>query len=119
MEWLGDPRLAERPVLPVALLEPPCIFRAAAVRALEAAGRPFRIAVETASLSGVRAAVQAGLAMTCRNPLFIDPEQMTVLRGDGLPPLPKMCFALYLEPQASPAAQHLAALMTDTTASVA
>jgi DNA-binding transcriptional LysR family regulator len=85
MEWLGDPRLAERPVLPVALLEPPCIFRAAAVRALEAAGRPFRIAVETASL----------------------------------PPLPKMCFALYLEPQASPAAQHLAALMTDTTASVA
>jgi len=119
MEWLGDPRLTERAVLPLALLEPPCIFRAAALRALEAAGRPFRLAIETASLSGVRAALQAGLAITCRNPHFLDPEHMTVLHGAGLPDLPKMCFALFVDPLASPAAQHLAALMTDTTASVA
>ena len=69
--------------------------------------------VETASLSGVRAAVQAGLAITCRNPLFIDPELMPVLRGTDLPALPDICFALHTGPQASPAARHLAALLND------
>lgn len=115
MEWLGDPKLLERPVLPLALLEPPCVFRATALRVLEEAQRPFKIVVETASLSGVRAAVQAGLAVTCRNPLFIDPELMSVLRSVGLPALPDVCFALHLNPEASPAAKHLAALVRDTT----
>jgi len=118
MEWLGDARLLDYPVLPLALLEPPCIFRAAALRALEAAGRPCRIIVESASLSGVRAAVQAGLAVTCRNPLFIDPELTTVLHGSFLPALPGMGFALHVHPRASAAAQHLAALVADTTAAV-
>jgi DNA-binding transcriptional LysR family regulator len=115
MEWLGDSKLLERPALPLALLEPPCVFRATALRVLEEAQRPFKIVVETASLSGVRAAVQAGLAVTCRNPLFIDPELMTVLRGMGLPALPDVCFALHLNAEASPATKHLAALVRDTT----
>jgi DNA-binding transcriptional LysR family regulator len=116
MEWLGDPLLLESPILKLALLEPPCIFRAAALRVLEESGRPFRIIVESASLSGVRAAVQAGLAVTCRNPLFIDPDLTTVLQGRCLPALPGMVFALHVSPQASQAAQHLAALVADTAA---
>jgi DNA-binding transcriptional LysR family regulator len=119
MEWLGDARLPALPVLPLALLEPPCVFRATALAVLEEAGRPFKMVVETASLSGVRAAVQAGLAVTCRNPLFIDPELMSVLRGTTLPALPNICFALHISPQATPAAKHLAALVRDTTTSVA
>ena len=118
MAWLGDPLLLDRPILPLALLEPPCIFRAAALRVLEASGRPFRIIVESASLSGVRAAVQAGLAVTCRNTLFIDPEITTILQGSDLPALPSMGFALYVSPQASTSARHLAALVGDTTAAV-
>ena len=114
IEWLGDARLLARADLPLALLEPPCVFRATALRVLEEAGRTFKVAVETASLSGVRAAVQAGLAITCRNPLFIDPELMPVLRGTDLPALPSICFALHTAPQASPAARHLAALVSDT-----
>jgi len=114
IEWLGDAALLGRGDLPLALLEPPCVFRAAALRVLEAAGRPYKITVETASLSGVRAAVQAGLAITCRNPLFIDPESMPVLRGTDLPALPGICFALHTSKLASPAAKHLAALVSDT-----
>jgi DNA-binding transcriptional LysR family regulator len=118
MEWLGDAALLGRADLPLALLEPPCVFRAAALRVLEAAGRKFRIMVETASLSGVRAAVQAGLAITCRNPLFIDTESMPVLRSVHLPALPEICFALHVGAQASPAAKHLAALVGDTVAAI-
>jgi DNA-binding transcriptional LysR family regulator len=116
IEWLGDARLLGRVDLPLALLEPPCVFRAMALRVLEEAGRPYKIVVETASLSGVRAAVQAGLAITCRNPLFIDLELMPVLRGTDLPILPGICFALHTSPQASPAAKHLAALVSDIIA---
>jgi DNA-binding transcriptional LysR family regulator len=114
IEWLGDARLLERADLPLALLEPPCVFRATALRSLEEAGRKFRVVVETASLSGVRAAVQAGLAITCRNPLFIDTELMPVLRGTDLPALPGICFALHTSAHASPAARHLAALVSNT-----
>jgi DNA-binding transcriptional LysR family regulator len=118
IEWLGDARLLGRPELPLALLEPPCVFRATALRVLEEAGRKFKIVVETASLSGVRAAVQAGLAITCRSPSFIDPELMPVLKGTDLPALPGICFALYTGAQAAPAAMHLAALVSDTVTGV-
>jgi len=117
-EWLGDARLLERPELPLALLEPPCVFRATALRVLEEAGRKFKIVVETASLSGVRAAVQAGLAITCRSPSFIDPELMPVLHGTDLPALPGICFALHTGAQAAPAARHLAALVSDTVTGI-
>ncbi|MEJ8473930.1 hypothetical protein [Roseibium algae] len=43
----------------------------------DAVGRPWRIALTTPSLDGLRAAVQAGLGITCRTEL-----------GLGLPPLP-------------------------------
>ena len=113
MEWMGQANLLEREILPLALLEPPCVFRATALAVLEAAGRPFRIVVETASLSGIRAAVQAGLAITCRNPLFIDPDMMSILRETDLPALPEVCFGLFTHPQASPAARHLSSLIQD------
>lgn len=114
IEWLGDVNLLKHTDLPLALLEPPCLFRTTALRRLEEAGRPFKIVVETASLSGVRAAVQAGLAITCRTPLLIDLELMPVLRGMDLPALPGICFALHTGASASPAAKHLAALVSDT-----
>ncbi|HWU03020.1 MAG TPA: LysR family transcriptional regulator, partial [Novosphingobium sp.] len=61
MGWYGRRELATAPVIPLAVLEPPCRFREEAIRALEAAGRPYRIAVETPNLTTLRAAVEAGL----------------------------------------------------------
>jgi DNA-binding transcriptional LysR family regulator len=116
MHWIGNPLLLEREVLPLALLEPPCIYRATALRVLEEAGRPFRIVVETASLSGIRAAVQAGLAMTCRNKLFLGTGTMpalpeAALLDAGLPALPANGYAVFTADDPSPAVARLDALV--------
>jgi DNA-binding transcriptional LysR family regulator len=111
MRWIGQHHLLDRDVLPLALLEEPCLFRATALRLLEEAKIPFRIVVETASLSVIRAAVQAGLAVTCRNPLFIESGLMPVLPENGLPKLPRHGYALFTSDQLSPAAVRLADLV--------
>lgn len=51
---------------PLALFDSPCVFRNAALAALDAAELPFRIVYSTPSLSGLLAAVRAGLAVTLR-----------------------------------------------------
>ncbi len=51
MRWLGNAELLAEPVLPLAVLEKPCRFREAAIAALDAAGRPYRVVLETPNLS--------------------------------------------------------------------
>jgi DNA-binding transcriptional LysR family regulator len=87
MAWFGEDRLVAKPVLSLAILEKPCRFREAAIAGLESVGRPYRIAVETPNLSTLRAAVQAGLGVTCRTHVFLN--DLSTLPG-GLPPLPKV-----------------------------
>jgi DNA-binding transcriptional LysR family regulator len=66
MTWIGDPALARSVEVPLAIMEAPCLFRDAAIQALEAAGRPYRLVLETPSVAVLRAAVDSGLAITCR-----------------------------------------------------
>ena len=97
MRWLGAPAAAEQAVLPLAVLERPCRFRDAALAALEASGRPYRLVLETPSLSVLRAAVDAGLAVTCRTSVFGAPP----LFGDAaarLPELPRVAYVRHLRP---------------------
>jgi DNA-binding transcriptional LysR family regulator len=88
MRWYGDADVARRDILPLAVIETPCRFREAAIRALESAERPYRIAVETPNLSTLKAAVQAGLAVTSRTHLFL--RDMDPLDSNYLPPLPNI-----------------------------
>jgi len=101
MAWFGDPALIACDPLPIAVLEQPCRFRDAALNALEAAGRPYRIVLETPSLSAIRAAIDSGLALTCRTHLVMGlpiPEAES-----GLPPLPQVAYARHIR-QSPPAA---------------
>ncbi len=72
MHWLASQHfkvftpISRDAPLPLILLEPPCIFRTHAVAALEAAGVSYRVAYTTASLSGLRAAIEAGMGVTAR-----------------------------------------------------
>lgn len=108
MLWHGDAALAEQETLPIACLEKPCRFREAAIASLEAAGRPYRLAVETPNLSTLRAAVDAGLGITCRTELFRDGVHQD-FAGD-LPALPNVACIIGKAPRLDPAAAHLADL---------
>lgn len=90
MVWHGDEALTEQAVLPIAILEAPCRFRDAALAALDREGRAYRVALETPSLSALRAAVQAGLAVTCRTALFLPSDPP--LEDVGLPELPEVAY---------------------------
>lgn len=108
--WHGDAGLAETDVVPLAVLEKPCRFREAAIGSLEAAGRRYRLAVETPNLSTLRAAVEAGLGLTCRTPLFMGEKSPL----DGmLPALPNVASLIVRAPRLEGAAARLADLAAD------
>jgi len=113
MIWIGQPELLKQEAIPIATLETPCIFRSAMLRSLENAGRRYRIAAETPSLTGLRAAVRAGLGITCRTQLFVDDEQTPVIPKKGLPSLPGVAYALFTRENPPPAAARLSELVRE------
>lgn len=108
--WLGDETLAARESLPLAVLEKPCRFREAAIAALDAQGRPWRIAVESPNLTTLRAAVTAGLGVTCRTDIFL--RDLPVI--PGLPPLPAVSCILLARDQGGEAVNHLVDLARES-----
>jgi DNA-binding transcriptional LysR family regulator len=66
LAWIGRPGIRPDPQqpLPLVLYPPPSITRALALGALEHAGRAWRIACTSGSLSGLCAAARAGLGVT-------------------------------------------------------
>jgi len=110
MVWLGDGGLADRDVLPVAVLEKPCRFREAALAALDASGRPYRIVLETPSLSVLRAAVDAGLGISCRTRVFSDRVVDTDV-APGLPGLPRVAYVRHTRAQPHATIRRISELM--------
>jgi len=111
MLWFGRDELADRSVIPLAVLEEPCRFREAAIAGLDAAGRRWRIAVETPNLTTLRAAVEAGLGLTCRTQNFL-PEPTSVARGT-LPDLPQVAYIVRTHAGQDQAADRLIELASD------
>jgi len=110
MVWLGEAALAELDILPLAVLEPPCRFRDAALKALDEAGRPYRIVLETPSLSALRAAVESDICITCRTGTVL---KRTIDRelAPGLPSLPGVAFTQHLRPDPHPTVARLAEMI--------
>jgi DNA-binding transcriptional LysR family regulator len=117
MVWLGDPALARLDILPLAVLEPPCRFRDAALAALDAAGRPYRVVVETPSLSVLRAALDADLCVTCRTTVVLE-RPIEPAEAPGLPPLPSVSFTRHTRPDPHPMVRRLADLIQDSVPSL-
>lgn len=111
MGWFGKAELLRRDIIPLAVLEPPCRFREAAIRALEDSGRSYRIAVETPNLTTLRAAVDAGLGITCRTQIFLKENP---LESPLLPPLPQVACILRVAPNLEGATKQLAELTSKT-----
>lgn len=74
---------AETDVLPLVVSPRPCVYRKRATDALDAMGRPWRIAYTCGSLAGNHAAVRAGLGLTVL-PKEMVPADLTVLNDQTL-----------------------------------
>ncbi len=111
--WSGDGE-----PLPLVMFDAPCLMRSAATAALDRAGIPRRIAFSSPSLSGIWAAVAAGLGVTVRTRIGL-PASLQALdaRAHGLPALPAAGLTLHrAEATLSPTAQRLRDIMQHTLA---
>ncbi|WP_304176647.1 LysR substrate-binding domain-containing protein [Phenylobacterium aquaticum] len=108
--WLGDDALLAQEVLPIAVLERPCRFRDAALSALDASGRPYRVVLETPSLSVLRAAVNSGLGITCRTELF-STRRLGEAEAASLPDLPGVAYVRHVRAKPHPTIARLAELI--------
>jgi DNA-binding transcriptional LysR family regulator len=81
----------DRDPAPLAVYAQGCIYRKAAIEALEAQGKAFRLAYESPSRAGLDCAVAAGLAVTM-TPQDCIADNLRVIepRKSGFPALPKL-----------------------------
>lgn len=115
MIWLAaDQGLAvASPELPLALLDQPCSFRNAAMKALDGVQRSYYLAVTSASLAGLWAAVRGGVAVTLRTPRWIGSGVAPAPAKLDLPTLPHADFSIRLHRSSSEPAATLAGLLQE------
>ena len=95
LHWIASPSFrdhAKQP-LPLALFNPPCGCQTPGLEALESVGRSWRVAMTSPSLTGVWAAVSAGLGLTTRAELGLPADVQTIELG--LPPLGNIPITLH------------------------
>ena len=95
LHWIASPCFRDRvrQPLPLALFNPPCGCQTPGLEALERAGRPWRVAMTSPSLTGLWAAVSAGLGLTTRAELGLPADVQTI--DLGLPPLGNIPIMLH------------------------
>jgi DNA-binding transcriptional LysR family regulator len=95
LHWIASPGFKDRAQqpLPLALFSPPCQCQTRGLEALESAGRPWRVAMTSPSLTGLWAAVSAGLGLTPRLQIGL-PADVQII-DLGLPPLGNMPIVLH------------------------
>ncbi len=95
LHWIASPSFRDRvrQPLPLALFNPPCGCQTPGLEALEKAGRPWRVAMTSPSLTGLWAAVSAGLGLTTRAELGLPADVQTI--DLGLPPLGNIPIVLH------------------------
>ncbi len=80
--------------LPVALFDRACWWRDEAIRALSSAGIDYRIAYSSESVAGVKAAINAGLAVGVLANSTVDPTMRILSAAEGLPVLPSSSLVM-------------------------
>jgi DNA-binding transcriptional LysR family regulator len=100
--------------LPLAVLGPQCLFRRSALQCLDAANISYRIAANSPSVDGLRAALLGGLGVTARTALNL-PEGLASSRSlYGLPPLGSLPVAVHRNAHSNGiTADRMASLFTE------
>lgn len=94
--------------IPLVGFAPGCLYRKRAIHAMESAGRSWHMAYSSANLTGIQAAVAAGLGISILSEISILPEHRILTAADGFASIDQTELALVAAPGASPAALRLA-----------
>lgn len=100
--WVGleNTRLEPDGPVPLIVYQAPSLSRAAAIGALEAAGRTWRITCNTREVNGVLAAVRAGIGIAVMGQSLIPPDLVALSARFELPELGDLDMALLANPRA-------------------
>jgi len=107
----GRPELASMEPLPLIAFPQGCRYRNRAIHALEATGRRWRIAYESASLVGIDAAITGGIGIALIEARSLKRGYRVLGPADGFPDVPLTELALLVASKADPAARELAGLV--------
>jgi len=101
--WVAHKSLQVEPDQPVPLIvyQAPSLSRTAAIRALEDAGRTWRITCNVREINGVLAALRAGIGVAVFPQSLIPADLVPVTAAFGLPTLGEVDFALLDNPRAA------------------
>ncbi|WP_028583747.1 LysR substrate-binding domain-containing protein [Desulfogranum mediterraneum] len=105
----------EQDPVPIAVYYEACIWRDWAVKSLEGAGRSYRIACTSPSVSGLLAAAKGGLAVTVVGESCLSDDLFVLGPADGFPELPRSTVTLVqARHPLSQAAASLACYVTES-----
>ncbi|WP_233494050.1 LysR substrate-binding domain-containing protein [Desertihabitans brevis] len=101
--WVGLDRLELDPTQPLPLVtyHAPSFGRSAAISALTAAGRAWRITCNTRQINGILAAVRAGLGVCVLAQSRVPPDLRNLTGRVDLPELPDVEMALVANPRSA------------------
>jgi DNA-binding transcriptional LysR family regulator len=103
MVWVGHEKTLIEPgqTVPLIAYQAPSVSRQIAIDALEAAGRTWRITCNTREVSGLLAAVRAGIGVAVFPQTLIPNDLVKVSNRFGLPALGDVDFTLLANPSAA------------------
>src|SRR5580704_6169825 len=104
----SHPRHTSKGTVPLIGFPAGCLYRAGAIHALESAGRTWHMAYTSSNLSGIQAAVAAGMGLRILTEMAIQSDHRVLTARDGFSPIDRTELALVASPDASPATLRLA-----------
>ncbi|MBC9932876.1 LysR substrate-binding domain-containing protein [Chitinophaga qingshengii] len=101
LRWIGNNNkaIAQQSPLPLLLFEPPCLFRAAGLAALEKSGKAWKPVLTASNVAGMWAAAKAGLGITIRTPIGLPADCKLLPVSGTLPALPQITVYLLIAPR--------------------
>jgi len=118
--WIARPALQLSPNLPVPLVAfaPPSITRSLATETLQKAGRNWRITCSSGSISGLRAALVAGLGLAAHSGRLVPSGLVQVSNEANLPQLPEIEFVAIGPGRTQPLAMRMVDMLVENSESL-
>src|SRR6185312_10789664 len=120
LAWIARPAFQVSASLPVPLVafSPPSITRSLATEALQKAGRPWRITCSSGSISGLCAALVAGLGVAAHSSRLVPGGLVRLSSVANLPQLPEVEFVAIGPGRTRPLAMRMVDMLVENSGSL-